>query len=157
MQVEVSRQTEQHILEAIKSRENDAVLQRANLKQVGKVCIRVESRTCPCVPPPRICSVPRAGGSSRNAPMLEQVWDELLELGFSEESTSSAIRSTPTIAVPDCLDWLCLNLQEVARPLFAGGGCRAPCSDPALACRPAYWHLMCYRYRPLAQSTRRVG
>jgi hypothetical protein len=47
-----------------------------------------------------------------------QVWDELLELGFSEESTSSAIRSTPTIALSDCLDWLCLNLQEVAHPLF---------------------------------------
>ena len=39
--VEVSRQTEKHILEAIKSRNADTVLQQAGVKAVGKVPILI--------------------------------------------------------------------------------------------------------------------
>lgn len=104
--VEVSRKTEEHILEAIKSRNSDAVLQQAGVKKVGKV-------GCPVL----ACAIARAILCQRPHSRRAQVWDELRELGFSEEDTASAIRATPVMALGDCLDWLCLNLHEVITSL----------------------------------------
>ena len=45
-----------------------------------------------------------------------KVLDELIELGFAQELAAKAIQCTPTVTVPDCLDWLCLNIEEDQLP-----------------------------------------
>ena len=45
-----------------------------------------------------------------------KVWDELVALGFTQELAARALERTPTVSVPDCLDWLCLNVEEDQLP-----------------------------------------
>ena len=79
--VEVSRHTENQILEVLKTRDGATT----ELAQAGIRTVR-------------------------------KVWEELIELGFTQEDTADAIRSTPTVSLADCLDWLCITLEEHRLP-----------------------------------------
>ena len=79
--VEVSRHTENQILEVLKTRDGATT----ELAQAGIRTVR-------------------------------KVWEELIELGFTQEDTADAIRSAPTVSLADCLDWLCIKLEEHRLP-----------------------------------------
>jgi len=166
-QVEVSKQTEQHILEAIKSRDDDAVLQRANVKQVGKVCIRAASRACPCLPPPHLFSVSRwrqitqctHAGRRRRCGTSSSSWDS------RKRARRALFDQRRRSHCPTAWTGSASTSKRLLTPYFAGGGCRdlQPCGHVQARCLapdallPDVWPLMRCCYLPLAQRRKGVS